>query len=435
MVRDSLPTTSDLENEPDAILEDDSSSGTPAKGSKWPNAATAELPSWFLENCVKTSAEIKDSVIPLEIRDSQTTDALDEPLKRRTKRRNSDEKIEKIMYHALRDALGDDFKDSRTNRHNQYRMGLDDAHRQRTKRNTTHFEMESVIYDALRESLDQDVKAEGGKASFARKVMLLRFPEQQTEPGCAAFLQAVVEHFAQDIDADLVTIADEDFIDLSQHFAHQNQQVPDKMTFEQYMGFCFPSDEQPNDVTSTNAPLMKSRKEEESRNDFKGALRHEEERFESTGYPSVLVSAVQALLHEGRRARGASRGEPRRRRDSSSSLLEDSFRERRNRTNRERGFSPNGNIVGSPSATASKDTAVTGDDSNLADFIVRNYTKRYLWFSLVASLFTELIYELIVSFRDAFSCRTDQAFPMQERRRTLLDSNHNSHTLCRPVFT
>ncbi|OAL43462.1 AAA-domain-containing protein [Pyrenochaeta sp. DS3sAY3a] len=356
MVRDNLPTTSDLENEPDAIPEDDSSTEKSVKGSPRTNATTTELPSWFLENCVKTSAEIKDSVIPLEIRDSQITDASEEPSKRRTKRRNSDEKFEKIVYDALRDALADDFKKSRTNRDNQYRIGSDDAHRQRTKRNTTHFEMESVIYDALRESLDQDIETKGKKASFAEKLMFLGFPERQTEPGCAVFLQAVVEHFAQDIDADLVTITDEDFIDLSQHFAHQNKHVSNPMAFDQYMGFCFP-EKQPNDVTITSASAMNLR-EEESRNDLEAAFRHDQERY----------SAVSAVLRE-RRRQITSRRAPRRRRGSSSSPFEDSSRKRRNRSNRERDFSFNANNVGSRGASTCKDARINGDDTNhLADF-------------------------------------------------------------------
>lgn len=206
---------------------------------------TPTLPTWFMNNCVKTSLEIKEGVIPLEIRDTQALDVRQSAPKPRLKRKTSDEKFEKIMYHALRDALGEEmksFRDSNTaqkNKNARNQLQSDDPRKQRAKRNTTHFEMESVIYDALSESLDRSDDDDDDESDPRPEAMFLRFPGKQTEPGCPAFIQAVVEHFAQDIDANLITISDEDFIDLAQHFAREGRE-PQTTSFDEYMTLCFP---------------------------------------------------------------------------------------------------------------------------------------------------------------------------------------------------
>jgi hypothetical protein len=57
------------------------SSGLGKFGSKTASTSTSnELPSWFTKNCVKTSAELKDCIIPLTVREPATQETQRNPI-------------------------------------------------------------------------------------------------------------------------------------------------------------------------------------------------------------------------------------------------------------------------------------------------------------------------------------------------------------------
>jgi hypothetical protein len=85
---------------------------------------------------------------------------------------------------------------------------------------------------ALQDVLDLTTNHE---AKVGENAVYLKFPTRQHELGCMGFLQAVVEKFAVDIEANLVTLTYQDFLDLAQYCAAQKQTEPSKMRFHEYM--------------------------------------------------------------------------------------------------------------------------------------------------------------------------------------------------------
>ena len=130
------------------------------------------IPQWFLENCVKAAEELAISKVPLIVREDVFVE------------------LEK---------------------------------RQETDGSTSDtYEVASVVYEPLLGILTNathirksDVK---GKKFFVNDAVHLRFPDKGRTKGGIEFLTAVVERFAKDIRADLITLRAEDFIDLVEHF-------------------------------------------------------------------------------------------------------------------------------------------------------------------------------------------------------------------------
>jgi hypothetical protein len=96
----------------------------------------------------------------------------------------------------------------------------------------SNYEIESAVYAALQDVLDNSTSHE---ASLGTNAVYLKFPTRQHEMGCIAFLQAVVEKLAVDLEANLVTLTYHDFVDSAQYCAAANQARPSRMRIHEYM--------------------------------------------------------------------------------------------------------------------------------------------------------------------------------------------------------
>jgi hypothetical protein len=184
----SLPGTLAFENTKMTAI-DTTQKDTPIEGtaSTHTQSSLSTLPLWFLENCVKTSAELKDREIPLVVRQTQFSEV------------------------------------------------PEDTQAAYSRRNAKKFEIESVIYDALNDILHSEETRAATSQTFRKDAIHMRFPGKLDKPGCDAFFQAVVESFARDIEADLVTITEEDLKDLAQHWSFKTHGHSKTVPYEDYM--------------------------------------------------------------------------------------------------------------------------------------------------------------------------------------------------------
>ena len=136
-------------------------------------------PSWFLENCVKTSDEIKNHGARLILRNLNGESESD------TKREHISQSGSKTV---CEDAI----------------------------------EIEAAVYQALYLALSpRSAKLDRSRDErrFRRTSLYLRYPDHSKQPRPQSFFQAVVEHYAGEIGADVVTLQTDDVLDLAQYFA------------------------------------------------------------------------------------------------------------------------------------------------------------------------------------------------------------------------
>ena len=114
---------------------------------------------------------------------------------------------------------------------------------QRTEDSETGFEIEFAAYDAMRSVLVKSYDlSEATDAFFKHDAMYVRFPKIQETFGHQLFLQAVVEHFAMEISADLITLSIHDIVDLAQHYASKRAASKHAVGFDEYMRIYFSKD-------------------------------------------------------------------------------------------------------------------------------------------------------------------------------------------------
>ncbi|KAI1767709.1 AAA-domain-containing protein [Hypoxylon sp. FL1150] len=125
----------------------------------------SDVPSWFLNNCVKTWEELSSSEIPLRVYDSLS---------------------------AKDDSSGTKAED------------------------TDHYEIPTVIYESLFELVSPAEDSKDGARKFVYDAMEVRMPHKRHGH---RFLEVAIQHFAKDIRADMITIGSHDFENLAAHFA------------------------------------------------------------------------------------------------------------------------------------------------------------------------------------------------------------------------
>lgn len=149
------------------------------------NDSDVELPPWFLENCVLTTEELEKHNVDLVVRER-----------------------------AAR-------SDSASNHEEGPNVAEDTT-------KSSVYEVESVVYKSLLDvMLDSDVKQHAElnrRCTFSNDAILLRFPDMHKGKGCMHFLTAMVQQFAQDAKANLITMDTDDLVDLAQHFDIQEPQ-------------------------------------------------------------------------------------------------------------------------------------------------------------------------------------------------------------------
>ncbi|KAJ4303231.1 hypothetical protein N0V90_002124 [Kalmusia sp. IMI 367209] len=162
--------------------------------------ASVKIPTWFLENCVVTADELKSRTIPLVLRNSQSAST-----------------------------------ESTTEAPNR------------------SFEMEHVVYEALHVALRKNGDKRGQLNSkapeFQRNKISLLIPNQRSSRGASTFFQAIVEHFAKEIGAHLITLSIDDLEDLAEHFTALAGK-PDERVAD-YVRRCF-ADDEPADTGFTS---------------------------------------------------------------------------------------------------------------------------------------------------------------------------------------
>jgi len=134
------------------------------------------VPPWFLENCVKTSSELKNYTPPLIINHNE---------------------VEK-----------------RTNALSHGRSGPE------------IWEMDMIVYEQILDIISE--KSDNKNAFFTNNAAYLRFPPNpdtklELKSGGLGLLRAVVENFAKDIEADLISLSFADIEDLTAHFLGNNR--------------------------------------------------------------------------------------------------------------------------------------------------------------------------------------------------------------------
>ena len=154
--------------------------GVEAKGIK---DLGSRIPEWFLENCSQTAEELTDLKIPLNIRDKLCTDG---------KREKEPEGAAVDVYEVL-----------------------------------------TVVYEPLlslflstpkAEAQAQESKSKAAKA-FSKEAVFLRFPGKHSRKGGIQFLIAIVQQFARDIKADLITVGLDDLDDLVQDLCRPKEKI------------------------------------------------------------------------------------------------------------------------------------------------------------------------------------------------------------------
>ena len=148
-----------------------------------PNVSEMTPPSWFLERCVKTSRNILDGQAPLVLRNSEAYNKASDP--------NTQEGgyldlsvVESVVYHSIHLAVS--------------------AKRSAKSEASHHC---STAGDQRKER------------HFNRRSIYLRHSSHLCQSRSASFFEAVVEHFAKEVSADLITLRMEDIVDLTQYFA------------------------------------------------------------------------------------------------------------------------------------------------------------------------------------------------------------------------
>ena len=134
----------------------------------------SQIPEWFLEHCSQTAEELTDLQIPLTIRDKSPTDG--KPEKETEGTAVDVYEVLTVVYEPL--------------------MGLS------TSKPGTEGQAQ--------ESESKAVKA------FSKDAVFLRFPGKHSRKGGIPFLTAIVQQFARDAKADLITIGLDDLDDLVQ---------------------------------------------------------------------------------------------------------------------------------------------------------------------------------------------------------------------------
>ncbi len=138
-----------------------------------------EIPSWFLDHCVVTCAELKSRSLSLIVQESPT--------------------------------------------HTEQSTPVDD---ETSSHDNDIFEVESVVYDAMHAVVSRTAPSNSPAQTsakttcvFEKNSMLLTMPKQKNSLAAPKFLQNIVEYFAADIGADLITIQIDDVIDLAQYLS------------------------------------------------------------------------------------------------------------------------------------------------------------------------------------------------------------------------
>ncbi|KAF2819264.1 hypothetical protein CC86DRAFT_388077 [Ophiobolus disseminans] len=163
-------TEAPLDSEPHVPRVGDTTS---VKSEPVVNFSNILVPPWFLENCVKTSEEMKNFPTRLALCDH-----------------DEDNKCVPELGPAT---------------------------------NGTHVvEIDTAVYRALylvRQLHLATVGTLSNNHDFGRKSLYLRYPDHVKLPENRCFFQAVVELYAKEIGAHLITLETDDILDLAQHFA------------------------------------------------------------------------------------------------------------------------------------------------------------------------------------------------------------------------
>ncbi|OTA67291.1 hypothetical protein K449DRAFT_213173 [Hypoxylon sp. EC38] len=162
-----------------------------------------ELPPWFLKSCVKTLEELTALDVPLKVYDSSSA-----------KDNSSNSKSEDSAHYAVRDVLYESLFDLVSP------LGQSEDHQEHI--GATH------------------------PRKFVHDAMALRMPHQSQGQ---RFLELVVQHFAGDIGADILSLSLHDFEDLATHFASlSGRTLPDGISASRDLYFLEPETptEEPN---------------------------------------------------------------------------------------------------------------------------------------------------------------------------------------------
>ena len=149
--------------------------GNGVKLSRKSKDSGADIPTWFLTNCVKTAEELAESDAPLIIRESMPLESDAAP--------ESD--VQKADVYIVESVV--------------YKPLLD------------------VLSSALPGATSHDSNRDSAK-TFANDAVHLRFPERHRAKGGIQFLTAIVNRFARDAKADLMILSIDDLYDLAEHF-------------------------------------------------------------------------------------------------------------------------------------------------------------------------------------------------------------------------
>jgi hypothetical protein len=129
----------------------------------------------------------------------------------------------------------------------------------------TPFKMDSVVYEALRVVLRKRTNPDQNQhddlnpkpTQFQKNSIALHIPNQCSSRGASAFFQAIVEYFARDVGAHLITLSIDDVEDIAEHFANTTNNSSE--TVESYMRKCFEKDEPTEEGLASKARRLRKK--------------------------------------------------------------------------------------------------------------------------------------------------------------------------------
>ncbi|KAF1979882.1 hypothetical protein BU23DRAFT_107907 [Bimuria novae-zelandiae CBS 107.79] len=205
-----------------------------------------KAPAWFLENCVSTAIELKSRHIPLVVR---------EP-------------------------------------------GL-------SEESTTsafpgrQFQMEPAIYAALhaaiRKSGDQRELSDRKSVQFQKTHVSLHIPKQRSSKGAPKFFQAIVEYFARDIGAHLVSLSIDDVDDIAEYFALIASNSGEEV--ESYVKRCFAEDELTDKESTLEATQSVKKKSLKPEFPFREILEAPLRKSEDQSLSEHAASRTPVIIH------------------------------------------------------------------------------------------------------------------------------------------
>ncbi|XXG99904.1 glucosidase II [Hypoxylon texense] len=233
-----------MANEPTTMGEA-STNGMPTPTSTKNEASRPlELPSWVLNGCVKTLEELKSCEIPLRVYDTPS----------------SKEAVKDVP--AVTEA-----------------------------ENTDHYEIHTATYESLFDLVAPPEESEDSinQRKFAYDAMGVRFPDEKLGQ---RFLELVIQHFAKDIGADILTLGLHDFENLAVHFATESgHTLPDGVTVFRDLYFVEPA--KPSEKSTSDSDEKDKQDEPVSNDDAPNATEDKIRKKLSFPFETLFASISQ----------------------------------------------------------------------------------------------------------------------------------------------